>query len=139
MIEFPFPISERFLPVVVLLAEDLPLPLVAGELSVELDAALDALQAARVPLPLRRREEELVCDPESASGAKRQRATVLRRHGVLCRRRVGTRRERRRGHHRRRRRRPLLHVQEAAVSAGRVWRGRKERFRGGQTLKEVIS
>ena len=65
-------------PEIVLLAEDVTVPLVAGQLPLELHAALGALQAARVPLPLHRREVKLVHDPQPATRAQRRWRRGLR-------------------------------------------------------------
>ena len=60
-------------PEIVLLAEDVTVPLVAGQLPLELHAALGALQAARVPLPLHRGEVKFVHDAQPATRAQRRR------------------------------------------------------------------
>lgn len=82
----------RHLPIVVLLAVDVPVASETGDLSVEGCVALAALEAGRVPLPVDRRQVEPVHDPPAASGAV---GSVLRR---------GERRPRRP------RRRQLLHL-----------------------------
>ena len=66
-------------PEIVLFAEDVTVPFVTGQLSFELHAALGALQAARVPLPLHRREVKLVHDAQPATRAQRRRRRCLPR------------------------------------------------------------
>ena len=53
------------------------LPLEAGGLVLQLAAALHALQARRVPLPLHRAQVELVRDAQAAPRAQRRLTALL--------------------------------------------------------------